>query len=84
LRNQAPIGDKEPIDDRVPLPSTITHKKKSGEEEMNDRNNEADKMVKTMEAIAENLEKVVAWLSTCAGLLALIAFTIILRTLIGR
>lgn len=43
-----------------------------------------DKMITTMERIAKDLEKVIFWLSTSAGLLALIAFAIILRTLIGR
>jgi hypothetical protein len=50
----------------------------------NGRQGPEDKMVLVMERIAKDLERVIFWLSTSAGLLALIAFVIILRTLIGR
>lgn len=43
-----------------------------------------DKMIATMERIAENLETVKSWLITSAALLGAIVFLITLRTLIGR
>lgn len=44
----------------------------------------SDKMVTSLERIAKDLEKVIFRLSTQNALLSLIAFLILLRTLIGR
>lgn len=44
----------------------------------------ADKMVSTMEKIANGLDRVLVGIYTCAGLLGLIAFLMLLRLLIGR
>jgi hypothetical protein len=57
------------------------------EEDVNGSNQEEaneDRMVDVMTRLARDLEKVLIGIGVCAGLLALIAFIMLVRTAIGR